>query len=55
MYKFKIIDNIAYIKYESTDIIKLDSNNLDKFMFIKNCKYKIPQWFLDESNNLLFS
>lgn len=51
MYKFKVEDKVSYIDYKDTEII-LDIKNLEKFIFVNNCKYKIPKWNLDNNNNL---
>lgn len=50
MYKFQIKDNVAIIDYNEDKKIQIDAEYLSTFMFIKNCKYKIPKWKLDNSN-----
>lgn len=52
MYKFEIKDDIVNIIYNNSQNIILNTNDFDKFMFVKNCKYKIPKWKLDNNNNL---
>ena len=52
MYKLKIKKDTVYINYTDTNKIIIDTADLDKFLYVPNCKYKTPKWKLDVSNHL---